>query len=63
MKKHNRLSQASHLAKMRREQVQHRKEREARFPKPALVPKTDDTAPLDKAPVVDTPEPSGKTPR
>jgi len=41
VKKHNRLSQAAHLAKKKRAQNRRRKEREVRFPKPTLVPRTE----------------------
>ncbi len=38
MKRPNRLSQAMRRATSKREQARRRKEREARFPKPKLVP-------------------------
>lgn len=42
MKQPHRLSQAARLAKSKRERTLRRKEREARFPKPKLVPKKDE---------------------
>ncbi|WP_353181172.1 hypothetical protein [Bosea sp. (in: a-proteobacteria)] len=58
MKRPNRLSQAMRRATSKREQARRRKEREARFPKPKLVPdegeaadRADQAEPKNTAPV------------